>query len=375
MIYNFCIFDRHWECVFYAEWQSSNSIIAKADSQRSSKVAGNRQHTVRSPVVLDTSHESWMSSSLPVAHSDVYGNIQQDDEGSMSVPSPHHAADGRQQRQPRLPPMSATSAAILAATHAGIGAGHHYHYHHHHQQVVGIGGTRPRLKTVTSTHNASTEVGSSGRDASLLNANNSNSGNPSWKSFDEAVVDKSAANLSGESGGARREMLVWPTMTNKDSEPIQQHLKLVYGVVYSVRNIMNKLSGSDRQVLYQDSHIDRQRQIYANMFKIFASHCPSYIVGNSSRGGNPSGFESFTTGNYRLHYFESPSGVRFVLTTDPYTGSMQNVLSQIYTAIYVEYIIKNPLITINSRVSTPIRNDYFKAVIDSYIRSLTTFSS
>ena len=54
---------------------------------------------------------------------------------------------------------------------------------------------------------------------------------------------------------------------------------------------------------------------------------------------------------------------------------MQTVLEQLYTYIYVEYVVKNPLLVFNPKTTTPIRNDYFKAVVDSYIRSLNVFSS
>ena len=33
--------------------------------------------------------------------------------------------------------------------------------------------------------------------------------------------------------------------------------------------------------------------------------------------GDGCGFQSFVTNTYRLHYFQSPSGIKFVLMTSP----------------------------------------------------------
>ena len=48
-------------------------------------------------------------------------------------------------------------------------------------------------------------------------------------------------------------------------------------------------------------------------------------------------------GAYRLHYFESASGLRFVLTTDLAATDMREALRHIYSQIYVECLTKNPL--------------------------------
>ncbi|KAI9010375.1 Sybindin-like family-domain-containing protein [Phycomyces nitens] len=82
---------------------------------------------------------------------------------------------------------------------------------------------------------------------------------------------------------------------------IEEEAKLVYGVVLSLRNFVRKLSTS------QD------------------------------------GFISYKTSTYRLHYYETPTGLKFVMNSDPNTESLRAVLKQIYVQLYVEFVVKNGL--------------------------------
>ncbi|KAJ2353169.1 TRAPP complex subunit bet5, partial [Coemansia sp. RSA 2611] len=158
--------------------------------------------------------------------------------------------------------------------------------------------------------------------------------------------------LTGDGGSSRSSVdgqrpLVWPTTATSTAHRVsaesprnvamEEEAKLVYGVVYSTRNIINKLNSKD-----------------------------------SPQGGNPGGFMSFATNTYRLHYYEAPTGVKFVLNTDVGATSMQPVLEMIYRNIYVEYVVKNPLFRVDPKTSTPIENDYFRAVLNNYIREISS---
>ncbi|KAJ2463876.1 TRAPP complex subunit bet5, partial [Coemansia sp. RSA 2322] len=146
------------------------------------------------------------------------------------------------------------------------------------------------------------------------------------------AIDRAGTHLSGDA----QRPVVWPTSATSTAHRVspesprntamEEEAKLVYGVVFSTRNIINKLNAKD-----------------------------------GPQGGNPGGFMSFATNTYRLHYFEAPTGVKFIITTDVSTTSMQPVLEMIYRNIYVEYVVKNPLFNIDPHVSTPIENDYFRA--------------
>lgn len=46
---------------------------------------------------------------------------------------------------------------------------------------------------------------------------------------------------------------------------------------------------------------------------------------------------SFTTSQYKLHYYETPTNIKFVMLTDLKSPSMRVALQQIYINLFVEY--------------------------------------
>ncbi|MCJ1247860.1 TRAPP subunit bet5 [Trapelia coarctata] len=71
--------------------------------------------------------------------------------------------------------------------------------------------------------------------------------------------------------------------------------KLVFGTVFSLRNMVRKLGGVDDN------------------------------------------FISYRTGHYKLHYYETPTNLKFVMVTDTKANNLRIVLHQIYVGLYVEY--------------------------------------
>ncbi|KAL4545723.1 hypothetical protein Ndes2526B_g00374 [Nannochloris sp. 'desiccata'] len=65
-------------------------------------------------------------------------------------------------------------------------------------------------------------------------------------------------------------------------------------------------------------------------------------MGAPSRIGDGSTFHTFKTDSYKLHFFETPSGLKFVLNTGPALGNMDDHLQYIYKNFYVELVVKNP---------------------------------
>ncbi|CAH0026801.1 hypothetical protein V2G26_013903 [Clonostachys chloroleuca] len=104
--------------------------------------------------------------------------------------------------------------------------------------------------------------------------------------------------------------------------------KLIFGTVFSLRNMIRKLGGDD------------------------------------------DAFISFKTANYKLHYYETPSNLRFVLLTDTGTLSMRNVLHQIYINLWVEYVVKNPLSPVEHKGGEGVKNELFELGLDQFIRGL-----
>lgn len=88
----------------------------------------------------------------------------------------------------------------------------------------------------------------------------------------------------------------WLPSTRPPSDVARSnHTKLIFGTVFSLRNMARKLGGDD------------------------------------------DAFISYRTGQYKLHYYETPSNLRFVLLTETQSPSMRSVLHQIYINLWVEY--------------------------------------
>lgn len=119
--------------------------------------------------------------------------------------------------------------------------------------------------------------------------------------------------------------------TRSNTLPFDEEAKLVYGVVLSLRNMVKKISGRDEQ------------------------------------------FTSYRTSSYRLHLYETVSGYKFVMLSDAATDGLRFVLRQIYNGPFVEYVVRNPLVPMDSR-SQGIDNDYFRASIDRLVRGLSVFN-
>lgn len=93
-------------------------------------------------------------------------------------------------------------------------------------------------------------------------------------------------------GGAQQQpVATTPEARNRASNDA----KLIFGTVFSLRNMVRKLGGDD------------------------------------------DAFISYRTAHYKLHYYETPTNLRFVLLTEPGALSMRNVLHQIYINLWVEY--------------------------------------
>ncbi|KAK9436206.1 Transport protein particle subunit [Metarhizium brunneum] len=134
--------------------------------------------------------------------------------------------------------------------------------------------------------------------------------------------------------------------------------KLIFGTVFSLRNMVRKLGGDD------------------------------------------DAFISYRTGQYKLHYYETPANLRLVLLTDTASPSMRNVLHQIYINLWVEYgaysaasfasfmalvpilsfsllltkcasiVVKNPLAPVEHKGGEGVKNELFELGLDQFIRGL-----
>lgn len=83
------------------------------------------------------------------------------------------------------------------------------------------------------------------------------------------------------------------------------------------------------------------------------------------------GFHACSTNKFKLNYYETATGLRFVLNTDPQSGDMRECLRHIYSNIFVEFASKNPLYA----PGDPLDNEIFIQALDGYVRSLPAFAS
>ncbi|BFZ57329.1 Trafficking protein particle complex subunit BET5 [Savitreella phatthalungensis] len=106
--------------------------------------------------------------------------------------------------------------------------------------------------------------------------------------------------------------------------------KLVFGVVFSLRNVIRKLAPADNQedhrqfpsAINDGSSVDGESNGAAQDSTAFVADDDSIPRGRDS-------FFSFTTAGYSMHVFESPSSVRLILVTSP---SVATAAGQINTA-------------------------------------------
>ncbi|XP_013380900.1 trafficking protein particle complex subunit 1 [Lingula anatina] len=111
----------------------------------------------------------------------------------------------------------------------------------------------------------------------------------------------------------------------------EEEFKLMYGMIFSIKSFVNRISPSDLK----------------------------------------DGFSSFKTSRYKCNFYETPSGLKFILNTDLNVGNIRDVLHQLYSNIYVEYVVKNPL----CELGQPIKSDLFKTKLDEYVRNLPIFAT
>ncbi|KAM6307806.1 trafficking protein particle complex subunit 1 isoform 2-T2 [Podargus strigoides] len=112
--------------------------------------------------------------------------------------------------------------------------------------------------------------------------------------------------------------------------PKEEEFKLMFGMLFSLRSFVAKMSPTDMR----------------------------------------EGFLSFHTSRYRLHYLETPSGLRLALSTDPGVPSAREALRHIYSNLFVELVVKNPLCPPRE----PVQSELFRSRLDTFVRGLPFFA-
>ncbi|KAF5393434.1 hypothetical protein D9757_000634 [Collybiopsis confluens] len=139
-----------------------------------------------------------------------------------------------------------------------------------------------------------------------------------------------------------------PIAVSSTGLAFDEEVKLVYGVVLSLRNMIKKLSGRYEIVDLSENLPER--------YKIYRDEQ----------------FVNYRTSAYKLHLFETLSGYKFVMLSDPGIESMRLVLRQIYVGPFLEYVVRNPLISMDSK-EHGIDNEYFRTSVDRMVRGLSFY--
>ena len=121
---------------------------------------------------------------------------------------------------------------------------------------------------------------------------------------------------------------------------------------------LSKLSGNDYLILAGTFH---------GVHAITRSLCPAVLRPGT---GNPSqprqsatGIEVLESENFRMQCFQTLTGTKFLLFTEPQQPNVDVILKRIYE-LYADFVMKNPFYT----VEMPIRSEKFDRGLEGYIR-------
>ena len=92
-------------------------------------------------------------------------------------------------------------------------------------------------------------------------------------------------------------------------------------------------------------------------------------------GGPGDNFLSYRTGEYKLHYFETPTQLKLIMLTSVGVGNMRTVLYQIWATLFVEYVVKSPLVPQGGGGGKGVANELFEGGLERFIVSLSLLLS
>jgi hypothetical protein len=84
---------------------------------------------------------------------------------------------------------------------------------------------------------------------------------------------------------------------------------------------------------------------------------------------NQVSFLCYRTKEYKLHYYETLSRMKFVMLTGTNTNNLQLVLHQIWATLYLEYVAKNPLSPVEHSRGVGVFNELFDQGLERFIVS------
>lgn len=125
---------------------------------------------------------------------------------------------------------------------------------------------------------------------------------------------------------------------------------------------LNKLSVNDYLVLAGTFH-----GVHAITTRLNPLHSTAARSSTDSRPEPPSGIEVLETENFRLQCFQTLTGTKFLLFTDPNQPNVDIVARRVYD-LYTDYVMKNPFY----QTEMPVRCEAFDRRLVQYLRPLNS---
>ncbi|KAK9480722.1 Sybindin-like protein [Lipomyces japonicus] len=133
-------------------------------------------------------------------------------------------------------------------------------------------------------------------------------------------------------------------------------------VVFSLY-ILNKAAG----LVYQRDFNDGLQKLSSNDYLVLSGtfHAVHAIASKISPTPSSSGIEVLETEKFRLQCFQTLTGIKFLLISEPRQQNTDAILRRVYE-LYADYVVKNPFY----EIEMPVRCEQFDRHLATYIRGI-----
>ncbi|KAJ1864148.1 hypothetical protein LPJ73_000343 [Coemansia sp. RSA 2703] len=122
--------------------------------------------------------------------------------------------------------------------------------------------------------------------------------------------------------------------------------------------IINRSGG----LIYHKNYSSKIAQLSSNEALTLAGtfhgiHVLASRISPATRGGDAvkdSGIQTIDTKNFRIHCYQTPTGIKFIAATDLLETKLTDILTKVYV-LYSDYALKNPFYNLEM----PIRSEMF----------------
>ncbi|KAJ2718898.1 hypothetical protein GGI07_005530 [Coemansia sp. Benny D115] len=131
--------------------------------------------------------------------------------------------------------------------------------------------------------------------------------------------------------------------------------------------IINRSGG----LIYNKNYSKGIAQLSSNEALIFAGtfhgiHALASRISPAAKGGSSArdgGIQTIDTRSFRIHCFQTPTGIKFIAATDLLESKLADVLNRVYM-LYSDYALKNPFYNLEM----PIRSEMFDTRLQQLVQ-------